>query len=117
MINSFRTLAGGTCKDVAVFTMKTYKRISGIAPLIFTSALNGEDWSFPRPRPLNASGNHGIRGWVFPTAGSDALGNRKIPRCSLELNDDFSFLQPIHILATKEVMLSQPFFDVETWMT
>jgi hypothetical protein len=75
--------------------MKPYKRISGIAPLIFTSAVDGEDWSFPRPRPLYASGYHGIGGWMVLTAGSDALEKRKISSCSLELNEDLSVVQPI----------------------
>ena len=69
MINAFRALADGTGKDVAVYTTQAYKRISGIAPLISTSVLDGNDWSVPRPRPLYDSGSHGIKCWVALTAG------------------------------------------------
>lgn len=86
---------GGTDKDVAVYTMQAYKRISGPAPFISTSALVGHDWSVPRLRPLYASGSHGIGGWVTLTAVCDALEKRKISSSSLELNVDSSVVQPI----------------------
>jgi hypothetical protein len=63
-------------------TMKSYRRSRGIAPRIrFTSAVDGGEWSAPRPGRFTlkerAAGTHRIGGWVGTKAGLDAVARRK----------------------------------------
>jgi hypothetical protein len=71
--------------------MKAYWRSGGIAPLIFTSALDEGEWSASRPGHLTpkkrAFCTHWIGGWVGPRAVLDAVVKyeSKYFRCSLLL--------------------------------
>jgi hypothetical protein len=62
--------------------MKTYGGSGGIAPIILTSAVDGEEWSASRPGRFTfgetAPSTHWIEGRVGPRAGLDAMEKRKI---------------------------------------
>jgi hypothetical protein len=69
---------------------KAYWRSGGIAPALFTSALDGGEWSASRlgrftPRK-RAPSAHRIGGWVGPRAVLDAVVKRKIPNHLQESN-------------------------------
>jgi hypothetical protein len=63
--------------------MKAYRGSGGIAPPIFTPALDGGEWSASRPGRFTprerARGTHWIGDWVGPRAVPDAGVKRKIP--------------------------------------
>jgi hypothetical protein len=63
--------------------MEAYGGSGGIGPRIFTSALDGGEWSVSRPCRFNsrerAPGAHWIEGWVGPGAGLETVVKRKIP--------------------------------------
>jgi hypothetical protein len=63
----------------------------GIAPLFFTSALDGGEWSASRPGRFTPGeigpGNDGIGVWVGPRAGLDAVEDNKSHPCQ-ESNTD-----------------------------
>jgi hypothetical protein len=63
--------------------MKAYWGSGHIAPRIFTSILDGGEWSASRPGRFTpkkkAPGIHCIEGWEGPKAGLDAVVKRKIP--------------------------------------
>jgi hypothetical protein len=78
--------------------MKAYWGSGGIAPRIFTSALDGE-WLASRPGSFTprekAPGTHWIGGWVCPRAVLDAVVKRKIPSPRRESNPRTPIVQPV----------------------
>jgi hypothetical protein len=80
-------------------TMKAYWASGVTAPLIlFTSALDGNEWSASRPcrfiRRERVSGTHWI-GWMGPRAVLDSVVKRKFPSPHREANPRTPIVQPV----------------------
>jgi hypothetical protein len=78
--------------------MKMYWGNGGTAPRIFTSALDGGEWSASCPgRFILRKRSHGtnwIGGWVGPRACVDTVSKRKIPSPHRDSNPHHPMVQP-----------------------